>query len=125
MLGHNLCTFWWRLAPRDMTDLIRKGQDSWCGPELLRVQALRMREQPGQRATALALLDDALRMARAQGALAWELRSAISRVDMLRDQPGAQAARAELAELVQRMPEAAGTADYRRAQGLLDAQPPA
>lgn len=125
MLGHNLCTFWWRLAPKDMTDLIRKGQGSWCGPELLRVQALRTLEQPGQRATALALLDDSLRMARAQGALAWELRSAISRVDMLRGHPGAKAAQGELAELMQRMPEATATADFRRAQALLDAQRPA
>jgi predicted ATPase/DNA-binding winged helix-turn-helix (wHTH) protein len=59
------------LVPRCLADV-----DRWCGPEILRVAASNMMRDGASAVDAEALLQRSLAAARAQKALAWELRSA-------------------------------------------------
>jgi len=57
------------------------GRAGWCTPELLRIRGRRLLLQ-GNRGAAEALILRSIETARRQGALAWELRTAISLAEL-------------------------------------------
>ena len=65
------------------------------------------------------ILDRALGMARAQGALAWELRIATTQARLCRGQDRGLHALQSLGEVVSRFKEGAGTVDLLAARALL------
>ncbi|MCQ4162989.1 helix-turn-helix transcriptional regulator [Roseomonas sp. GC11] len=95
---------------------------SWCAPEVLRGEALALR-QGGAEEAAEAMLRRALRIARAQGAPGWELRVVTSLAEPSPAVPrgAAQEALEALASLRARFTEGARTADLCRADALLAA----
>jgi predicted ATPase/DNA-binding winged helix-turn-helix (wHTH) protein len=92
----------------------------WCQPELLRVRGVLARRMGGDAgaAEAKAHFEAALDQARAQGALAWELRIATDLAELWRDTGRATAGAVLLGAVLGRFEEGFGTADYRRAAHL-------
>ena len=93
---------------------------AWCAPEVLRVggdQARRLGTADG-RVSADRSFARALEMARRQGALAWELRIALSIARLKRDQGRIEEARLLLRQTCQRFAEGFGTADLQSAREL-------
>jgi hypothetical protein len=97
------------------------GDAGWCRPELFRAQGewLLAQGAPGAAKAAEGLFNSALELAREQGALAWELRAAISltRLSQRRGQPGIGGGL--LAGVMQQFREGAATADLVEARELL------
>jgi predicted ATPase/DNA-binding winged helix-turn-helix (wHTH) protein len=88
--------------------------EAWCLPELTRVRALAL--AGADRLTeAVDVLEDGLRLARTQGAIAWELRLAMALVD-IEDSVGA---RETLRAVLDRVQEGFGANDYLRAVARL------
>ena len=87
-------------------------------PELLRIksQILAARHD---RESAMNCLTEALAVARAQSALAWELRSAMALARMLREDDQRDQARHALALVYDRFTEGFETADLKLARALL------
>jgi predicted ATPase len=80
-----------------------------CKPELLRIKAETFAQDPASAASqAERLLRDSIACARAQGALAWELRSARSLARLMRRWSDRAASRAVLAPVVARFHEGLG-----------------
>jgi predicted ATPase len=104
----------------DAVERAERSSDAWYTPELLRIKAELLLSQ-GEVATseAEAYLARSLAMARGQGALSWELRSAMSlaRHRWQRDQAGS--ARELLQSVYGRFTEGFETADLQAARGLL------
>ncbi|CAM3203644.1 transcriptional regulator [Pseudomonas floridensis] len=94
------------------------GLTGWCTAELLRCRAEAV--QVHDEAEAEALLLQALEVARAQHALAWELRSATSLAGLWQRQAKAQQARVLLAPVYARFSEGFATPDLLAARALLD-----
>ncbi|KSB89205.1 transcriptional regulator [Caulobacter vibrioides] len=93
-------------------------------PEILRIKGNVLRR--GDAAQADQAVDCYLRsieLARRDGALSWELRSATSLVTFWRERGGDQQAEAMLAEALGRFTEGFGTGDLRRARALVDTRP--
>jgi predicted ATPase len=97
------------------------GACGWCQPEILRAQGewLLAERAVDARPAAEALFQKALESARAQGALAWELRAAISLARLWRGRERANAAQALLAEALGRFRQGQDGADIREAVALL------
>jgi predicted ATPase/DNA-binding winged helix-turn-helix (wHTH) protein len=97
------------------------GIAGWCAAEVIRVQGEILLRQGGAdaRAAAAALFEESRRIAAHQGALAWELRAAMSQLRVYRGSERQDDACAELAALLERFPEGAATADLRTAARLL------
>ncbi|MEJ0015516.1 MAG: winged helix-turn-helix domain-containing protein [Acetobacteraceae bacterium] len=95
--------------------------EGWIMPELLRVKGelLRLQGAAGAAEFAEASFQDALHLARRQGALAWELRAATSLARLLRDRHGSTGATAVLLPVYRRFIEGFETADLRDARSLL------
>jgi predicted ATPase/DNA-binding winged helix-turn-helix (wHTH) protein len=92
----------------------------WCTPELLRISAKRsLRPESPDPAQAEALLLRSLEVARSQGALSWELRSAISLAELRQSQSHAIEGRDLLAAVRDRFTEGFTTADLVRSTALL------
>jgi predicted ATPase len=93
----------------------------WCLPELLRTKGelLLLGGTPTAVATAEACFQQALDVARRQGALSWELRSAMSLARLWRGQQRVSQARKLLAPVYRRFTEGFGTADLVTAKTLL------
>jgi predicted ATPase/DNA-binding winged helix-turn-helix (wHTH) protein len=110
-----LCQAFW--SPGD-----REVPDSWCTAEILRLQMEARVAQDGGRWSpqAEALLARALRLARQQGALSWELRTAISNFQLRRQSEHGPQARALLANVTEKFTEGRDTADLRLALSLLE-----
>jgi predicted ATPase len=87
---------------------------AWCLPELMRVRALSlaMREKTQE---AICLMIDGLKIARSQGALAWELKLASTLVGI----DNRDSARDRLREILNRTSEGFDTRDYRDAVARL------
>jgi len=94
----------------------RSGAAGWCTPEILRVHA----ESLADSRAAEALLLEALGLARQQGALAWELRSATSLASLWQTQGRVKAARDLLGSIYARFTEGFATQDLVRVRSLLD-----
>lgn len=92
--------------------------ESWCVPELLRIKAVLARHSATASGDISALLDRAAGMARSQGALAWELRIAMTVLDAA-GPAGRPAARSQLEAVLSRFGEGFGTADLVAARALL------
>jgi hypothetical protein len=93
-------------------------QAHWCAAELLRGAAL-ARLKDGDAPAAQRLLEEALTIARRQGALAWELRAATTIAELLISSGQGQEARDLLAPVVARVTEGFDTGDLRYATALL------
>jgi predicted ATPase len=95
----------------------------WCLAELLRTEGeLRLLEGvPSAVANAESGFQQALDVARRQGALSWELRAATSLARVWRERQRASEARKLLAPIYRRFSEGFETADLIAARALLDA----
>jgi tetratricopeptide (TPR) repeat protein len=95
--------------------------EEWYAPELLRLKgnALLALSSNGDTAIAEEAYREAIGLARDQGALFWELRSALSLARLLAFRGQPQAARAELASVYNRFIEGLDTADLRAARSFL------
>ena len=100
--------------------LVEANGDLSYMPELLRVKGglLRALPQPGASDTETCFLQS-LDWSRRQGALAWELRTAVDLAALLAARDRREDARALLQPLFERFTEGADTADLRAAQRLL------
>jgi predicted ATPase len=108
------------LADADVLARGARGIASWCTPELLRISAKRMLQQGNaDPAPAEELLLRSLDTARQQGALSWELRSAISLAELWQAQDRRDAAMDLLASVRDRFNEGFATADLVRSACLL------
>ena len=99
----------------------RTGQPSWCAAEVLRaegVYALRS-NHANSRLSAERLFAEAMIVAHNEGALAWELRAAISLASCKRTSKEPQAALGILAPVLERFQEGFETKDLLAASGLL------
>jgi hypothetical protein len=81
--------------------------EAWCIPELMRVRALSL-AAGGSKEEAIALVNDGLKVARSQGALAWELKPASTLVGI----DDRETARNSLREVLDRTSEGVNTRDY-------------
>ena len=102
--------------------LCDRGEGRWCVAELLRIKGALVLSEGGPDAAEAAEdhFTQALDWARRQGALSWELRSAMSLARLWRDQNRTKAARKLLAAVYDRFTEGFETADLRAAKSLLD-----
>jgi len=99
------------------------GTVGWCAAEVLRAHArVELRRDPtGAAARAEALLQRSLHVARAQEALAWELRTATSLAGLWQAQGHGARARALLEPVLERCVEGQGTLDVVTARAQLGA----
>jgi predicted ATPase/DNA-binding winged helix-turn-helix (wHTH) protein len=97
-----------------------RGSAGWCTPELLRISGkLLLRPGKEDRARAEALLLRSLDVARQQGALSWELRSATSLAELWERENRREAAFSLLASVRDRFTEGFATADFVSSSLLL------
>jgi predicted ATPase/DNA-binding winged helix-turn-helix (wHTH) protein len=87
---------------------------AWCVPELMRVLALSLAAHK-RTEEAIGLVVDGLEIARSQGALAWELKLALTLVAI----DDRDSARDKLREILNRTTEGFGTQNYREAVAML------
>ena len=92
----------------------RAAGEAWCLAELTRIRALAL-AGASRRTEALNALADGLEIARAQGALAWELRLATTLAEI----EDRVSARNTLRGVLDRIQEGFGTSDYLRAEAML------
>jgi predicted ATPase len=120
LLLETLATLDEAVADDDILTRGECGPIGWCTPELLRIGGKR-RLQPGRedQAAAEALLLRSLDVARQQGALSWELRSAMSLAELWRDQGRHDAAVDLLVSVRDRFTEGFSTADLVSSGRLL------
>lgn len=97
------------------------GEAGWCRAELLRAQGewLLAQGAPGAAKAAEGLFNNALDLARQQGALAWELRAAISLTRLWQRSGRVSQASGLLAGVLQQFTDRTATADMQDAQELL------
>jgi predicted ATPase/DNA-binding winged helix-turn-helix (wHTH) protein len=97
------------------------GWAPWCKPEILRAHALSIMKAGGVDGLARAeeILGQSLAMAREQGALAWQLRTAVSLARLYQSADRCREARSMLAPIYGDFSEGFGTADLRTAAALL------
>jgi predicted ATPase/DNA-binding winged helix-turn-helix (wHTH) protein len=100
---------------------IENGRETWCTAEVLRAIACGILREggPDAAATAEPILLRSLDVARRQGALSWELRSATSLARLRRDNHRLAEARDLLAPVYGRFSEGFATADLTAARRLL------
>lgn len=119
----HLCTFNSALLGPDTLERVRSGLVGWCGPEALRDrgEALLVSGGPAADAPAQLLFEEAMAMARQQGALAWELRATMSLARLWSLRGGHVQAYAALTAVHSRFTQGHDTADLQ-ASALLLAQ---
>jgi predicted ATPase/DNA-binding winged helix-turn-helix (wHTH) protein len=107
--------------PPEALARVESGRVGWSAAEILRISGEHARRDLGADAarTAEAAYLRSLDIARRQGALSWELRTATSLARLWRDQHRTREARELLAEVHGRFTEGFQTADYARAGALL------
>jgi predicted ATPase/DNA-binding winged helix-turn-helix (wHTH) protein len=108
-------------VPPEAIARVESGRVGWNAAEILRVKGEQARKDHGSEAarTAEAAYLRSLDIARRQGALSWELRTATSLARLWRDQHRPREARELLADVHGRFTEGFQTADYARAGALL------
>jgi predicted ATPase len=94
----------------------------WGVPEMLRMKGnlIRLAGRTGYRQAATDCYVQSITMSHQQGALSWELRSAVSLVELWRESGGNARAEAMLAAAHGHFREGFATRDLRRARSLLD-----
>lgn len=107
-----------RLASEETIVRGEKGMSGWIAAEMTRLRALQVRDREGE-AKAIALLRKAIDLARNQGALAWELRAALSLAGLLMENGEAGEARGALTGVLGRFSEGHDTQDLRAAFALM------
>ena len=114
-----------RLIDDDLLQRAQTGAAGWSTAEILRARAdvLLAADCPVQDCAAETLLSKALNVARVQGALAWELRSATSLARLWQRQGRDRQARELLSPIHQRFTEGHATPDLATAQRLLGELP--
>jgi predicted ATPase/DNA-binding winged helix-turn-helix (wHTH) protein len=96
------------------------GVNGWCAAEILRGHGVRLLEQSKPDAAgAGARFEASLKLAREQGAAAWELRAATSLAQLRRHQGRREEARIVLASTLERLPRDEDTNDLRAAADVL------
>jgi predicted ATPase/DNA-binding winged helix-turn-helix (wHTH) protein len=100
---------------------VRAGQPTWCGPEILRAYGEQLLDLHGHAAASMAErhFEDALAMAREQGALAWQLRAVLSLARLWSSQGHDEVALNLLGDTVPIFREGHGTKDLREASALI------
>jgi predicted ATPase/DNA-binding winged helix-turn-helix (wHTH) protein len=119
LLADHLCTFREDVYSENTLRRVEAGLIGWCGPEALRQEGERL-ALLGQIAGARTILDRGLALARKQGALAWELRCAISLARWERQSGLNDGLLALLAAVHARFTEGWETRDLQLAQAELD-----
>ncbi|WP_167761475.1 ATP-binding protein, partial [Duganella callida] len=102
----------------DALALSAGGQERWCQAEMLRLKGKLL--APRDAAAAEALYRQSIALAGAQGALSWQLRTAIDLARLKLRQADAREALVLLQSLYARFSEGYATADLREARALLD-----
>jgi predicted ATPase len=94
----------------------------WCTAELLRIKGEVLLQASGDRSILAAdnCFHEALKVAREQGALFWELRAAMSLARLRMRQDRREEARQALAPVYDRFTEGFETADLRSARAMLE-----
>jgi len=119
-----LPTFAEELLSEQALARVLQGDVGWCAPETLRVHGMRVWRAGAQgaeaEAEAEALFERSLQMARAQGALSWELRTACSLARLWNQKGRSVDAKALLGATCVRFQEGHQTADLIAARVLLD-----
>jgi predicted ATPase len=111
-----ICVYWVDSA---IIGRAERGLCGWCTSELLRVGGEIMQREGVALAAAESRFQAALQIARDQGALAYELRSALSLSRLLMQQGRSPQARLELSAVYDQFHEGHETADLRAAKTLL------
>jgi predicted ATPase/DNA-binding winged helix-turn-helix (wHTH) protein len=106
------------LAGPEAIDRAETGLSDWCAPEILRAQGATLAAR-GAVDQAAALFERSLALARRQGALSWELRTATSLARLHRDRGRPGQALDLLGPVHARFREGFATADLVQAGGLL------
>jgi predicted ATPase/DNA-binding winged helix-turn-helix (wHTH) protein len=108
-------------AIEDAIALSLQSGEVWCMPELLRIKGVLCAAHPAKAIEAAeALYLQSLDQARRQGALSWELRSAIGLAELWRGSGEGERGESLLSATCQRFSEGFGTSDLQRARCLLD-----
>jgi predicted ATPase/DNA-binding winged helix-turn-helix (wHTH) protein len=117
-----LPTFAEELLTEQALTRVEHGDVGWCAPETWRVHGERMlrRGGPTAQADAEAVFDRSLALAREQGALSWELRTACSLARLWHAQGRSGDAHALLGSTHARFTEGHATADLVAARRLMD-----
>jgi predicted ATPase/DNA-binding winged helix-turn-helix (wHTH) protein len=97
-----------------------RNQELWAMPEALRLKGELLLLAAADPGAAQAHFDRSIGLARAQGALAWELRTAMSIASLQRKRHRTEQARQVLQAAYERFTEGFETADLKRAKQLLD-----
>jgi len=115
-----LCTLAETAVSPAGVERVADGRVGWCASEILRADAeMGLRRAPGATATAEAAFMRSLEIARGQGALSWELRSATSLARLWRGQGRREDARRLLSDVYGRFDEGLATADLVAARALV------
>jgi hypothetical protein len=116
----HLATFDGASAADDTVARVLAGAVGWCAPEVLRVQAHREIER-GSMDAAARHVGRAIELARSQGALAWELRAAMTAMRLSARTGDMARGRETLASVYRRFNEGFATRDLQDARRLLSA----
>ena len=120
LLLETLATLDEDLADEEVLARCKSGRAGWCTSELLRIRARRLLQQGREdRDGAEALMQRSIETARRQGALSWELRTAISLSELWQAEDRNDQAADLLASILGRFTEGFETADLVRASDLL------
>lgn len=97
----------------------------WCAPEIVRIRGEALRKEHSLEAAAGAeiLFEQSMQIALKQGALAWQLRAALSLAALWRDRGQGARARDLLSSTYDQFVEGHGTLDLRHARTLLETLP--
>ena len=103
---------------REALDRAARRTERWCEPELLRIHAEVMAAL-GHQDDAEALLRQSLALAREQGAISWELRTATSLARLMKQQGRTSEARERLEPIFLKFTEGFATKDLVEARSVL------
>ena len=121
LLLETLATLDETLADNEVLARGETGRAGWCTPELLRISGRRLlRPGGGDRERAEALMLRSIETARRQGALSWELRTAISLTELWQAEGRRDRAIDLLASTRSRFTEGFATADLVRSTVVLE-----
>ncbi|PPC79191.1 transcriptional regulator [Pokkaliibacter plantistimulans] len=120
MIGEFIATMKASFASPALLERAERGLTGWATAELLRVKADQLLSQPASDTdSAEQVLQQALQIAREQGALIWELRSATSLAELWHSQGRQSDAYGLLAPVYEKFSEGFSTPDVQRVGALL------